>query len=143
MEGLDVSFNLRCDFDAIPIRIEHDALVVAVAGPARSIQDGKAIAFEPLRERVDKLLGANRDCDVCKPHALCARFYGYRRKCCCLHRLDARAIGEAKEAGFKPFGCVHVSRARNSTEVRDIELLTPFEIGGPKGDVFDAHVDIQ
>jgi len=104
MEGLGVSFNLRCDLKAVPVRVKRDAFVVPIAGSAWSIQDRESVVLEPLRECVDELLGANGDGNMREPHTLCAWFYGHWRKRCCLHHLDAHAIREAEKTGFEPSG---------------------------------------
>ena len=44
------------DLDAIPFRVEHDALVVPVAGPARAVHDDDSVGTQPRRQRTEILL---------------------------------------------------------------------------------------
>ena len=44
---------LSGDFDAVAVWIEGDALVVAVAGATRPVEDEMAVVFEPLRQFVN------------------------------------------------------------------------------------------
>lgn len=130
---------LRRDLDAVPIRIEHHTFVVPVAGAPRSVQDGETVRLEPLGQRVNPLFGAEREGDMGQPHPLGTRLDGHRGETGRPHDLDARPLREAEETGFEPLLRVHVGRTGHRAEVGGVEVLAPFDVICPQGNVFYAH----
>lgn len=130
---------LYSNFDAVAIGIEGDAFVIAITGSAGAIENGKAVLLEPLGEVVHELFGTDGNGKVSESHALRAGLGSQGRELGGLHDFEARAIGESQETGFKALGGVRVFRPGLGTEIGDVELFAAVEVGGPQGDVFDAH----
>ena len=65
------------DFDAIAVRIEHHALIVAVAGAPRTVQNRESVVPQPLGQPIDELFKALQrsrswvhmaTCSMCTSH---------------------------------------------------------------------------
>src|SRR5580704_8233608 len=127
------------NFDAITLRIEGDALVVAIPGAARTIQYRKAVIAQLAGQCIDGFHRAHGDREMGEPHTLRARFDGHRRQQGGVHELDTRAAREAEEAGGKSLRRIHVLGARGRTEIARVEALAALEISGPERNVIYPH----
>src|SRR5688572_25559611 len=96
------------DLHAIALRIEHDAFVVTVAGPARRAREFHAVRRDARGEGIDTGLAADRDRDVREAEPLGPGTFGHVDA---PHDLEARAGREFEEAGFETLALVAVQVA--------------------------------
>ncbi len=95
--------SLRADLYAVAIWIDYNALIVAITGPSRTIDNHDTVVAETLCELIDKTLRTYRDREMGQPKALSSRSQFHQRQRCRGHRFQARTVGETKKARFEPF----------------------------------------
>jgi hypothetical protein len=90
--------NDAADFNPVAIWIDYNALVVAVAGTSRAIDDLNSVFAKTLREFIDNTLRGYRDCEMGQPKPLNPRSQFHQRQRRRRHRFETRAVGETQKA---------------------------------------------
>lgn len=125
--------------DPVAVGIQDDAFVVAVAGPAGTVQDWIAIGAQPGGQFVYCCLRANRHGQVNVAGELDDRIILRGRDVGSSHQFQPGPGVEAQKIELKLFGRVDVFRPSLGVKIGLIELFQPFQVLGPEGDVFNPH----
>jgi hypothetical protein len=64
---------LRTNLYSVAVRIDYNALVVAIASASRAIDNRDSVVSETVREFIDKTLRTYRNRQMGQPKALCSR----------------------------------------------------------------------
>ena len=131
--------RLTADLYPVAVWIDYNALIVAIAGTSRTIDNRDSIVSQTLGELIDQPLRAYRDREVGQPEALNSGRQSHQRQHCRRHQLEACAVGETKKARLESLGGIQVSWTRRRAKVRRVKVLAPSEISGPNRDVLYPH----
>lgn len=123
----------------VPVRIEHYAFIVTIAGGAGLADDFIAIVAKAVCECIYSLFAADGHGEVRKACGLAVGVVLALRNGGHLHELKAAAAFEGEEAGGEVLCGVVIFAAGGGVEVFNVEVFQFFQVVGPGGEVFDFH----
>jgi hypothetical protein len=129
----------RADLDAVTVRVNDDALIVAITGTSGPVNHRDPVRPEALRQGIHKVVGTYRNRQMRQTQPLRAGSDFDQRQRRRGHRFETSSVVETKEARLESLRSVLIMGAGDGPKVGGLEVLATTEVGSPYGNVFYMH----